>query len=60
LSVHDQIPLVLPTLALMTCSASAPQRTIDDSRGNVVGRESASDNQTTIYDARGRNIGRTK
>lgn len=52
-------PLALIALALMTGTASAQQRTIYDSRGNVVGR-AATDSQGTVtnYDARGKVIGR--
>jgi YD repeat-containing protein len=46
-------------LAALTGAASAQQRTIYDSRGNVVGR-AATDSQgsTTNYDARGKVISR--
>ena len=49
------ILLALLALALMIGAASAQQRTLRDSRGNVVGR-SATDSQgtTTNYDARGK------
>ena len=51
--------LSLLTLALTTGAASAQQRTVYDSRGNVVGR-SATDGSgaTTNYDARGKMISR--
>ncbi len=51
--------LSLLALALLTGAASAQQRTIYDSRGNVVGR-AATDSQgsTTNYDARGKVISR--
>jgi YD repeat-containing protein len=54
-----KIPLALLTLAMMTGAASAQERTIYDSRGNVAGR-AATDSQgtTTLYDARGRVISR--
>jgi YD repeat-containing protein len=46
-------------LSLITGAASAQQRTIYDSRGNVVGRSSTdSQGTTTNYDARGKVIGR--
>ena len=52
-------PLALLMLALLTDAATAQQRTLHDSRGNVVGR-SATDSQgtTTTYDRRGRVISR--
>jgi YD repeat-containing protein len=49
--------LILPdgALAMMTGAASAQQRTIYDSRGNVVGRSATdSSGATTNYDARGK------
>ena len=51
--------LSLLALALLTGAASAQQRTIYNSRGNVVGR-AATDSQgsTTNYDARGKVISR--
>ena len=54
-----KILLALLTLAMMTGAASAQQRTIYDSRGNVVGR-SATDSQgtTTTYDSKGNVVGR--
>jgi YD repeat-containing protein len=51
--------LALLALALTTGAASAQQRTIYDSRGNVVGRASTdSQGTTTNYDARGKVISR--
>ena len=54
-----KILLTLLTLAMLTSAASAEQRTIYDSRGNVVGR-SATDSGGTVtnYDARGKVISR--
>ena len=54
-----KILLALLTFAMMTGVASAQQRTIYDSRGNVVGR-SATDISGTVtnYDARGKVISR--
>ena len=51
--------LSLLALATMTGAASAQQRTIYDSRGNVVGRSSTnSSGTTTNYDNRGRVVTR--
>jgi len=48
------ILLLVLTLALTTGAASAQQRTIYDSRGNVVGRSATDSNgAVTNYDARG-------
>lgn len=53
------ILLALLTLAIMTATASAQQRTFYDSRGNVVGRSATdSSGAVTNYDARGEVIGR--
>ena len=47
------------TLAMITSAASAEQRTLYDSRGNVVGRSSTdSSGTTTNYDASGRVVSR--
>ena len=54
-----RILLALLTLALLTGTASAQQRTLYDARGNVVGRSTADSAGTvTSYDARGRVISR--
>lgn len=57
-AVRDVL-LALVTLAATTATASAQQRTIYDSRGNVVGRASTdSQGTTTNYGSRGDVISR--
>jgi YD repeat-containing protein len=57
--IMTKIALALIALALMTGTASAQQRTIYDSRGNVVGRSATdSSGAVTNYDARGKVISR--